>query len=91
MRHATAMYKMYQAGPDVEQTNMLLTFSDGGTDQRNNLESVKIAKLRRLKKGVRKILHYIVIVGSIQSTLQCTYYEVQLSIVHLIIKKRISV
>ena len=37
-------------------------------------------------KMVRKILHAIVILGSIQSTSQCTYYEVQLSIVHLIIK-----
>ena len=41
-----------------------------------------------LKKEVRKILHDIVIVGSIQSTLQCTYYEVQLSPYN---KKRISV
>ena len=41
------------------------------------------------KKEVRKILHDIVIVGSIQSTSQCTYYEVQLSIVHLIIKSEL--
>ena len=41
------------------------------------------------KKGVRKILHDIVIVGSIQSTSQWTYYEVQLYIVHLILKSEL--
>ena len=48
-------------------------------------------------KGVCKILHDLVIVGSIRSTSQCTYYEVQLStyyevqlsIVHLIIKSKL--
>ena len=44
-----------------------------------------------LKIRVRKILHAIVIVGSIQkqNTSQCIYYEVQLSIVHLIIKSEL--